>query len=85
MKQFKALEEFAHRPVLLDMVLRTKDQWKAKKTVTLTDLYSGYTEQLLKLSKDGEITSADRRVLIEEAAWRMQSRQEFHLKLGQRI
>ena len=80
LKRFHSLFDFAHRPVLLDMVLLSKDSWKSKREVTLADLYEGYTERLLDLHIDGAITKAERRQLIEACAWRMQSTQRLKLK-----
>jgi formylglycine-generating enzyme required for sulfatase activity len=80
LKRFKSLFNFAHRPVLLDIVLKSKDKWKTKRQVTLTDLYEGYTEALLGFHSDSQIKALERRELIEACAWRMQSTQRLTLK-----
>ena len=78
LKKLASLFDFAHRPVLLDMVLASKDEWKSKRDVTLADLYAGYTEKLLHLRPD--FPDDERRLVIEDCAWRMQSTQKLKLR-----
>ncbi len=83
LKRVRSLFEFAHRPVLLDMVLKTSGDWassRRRNSFTLAGLYENYTERLLTLHTDDAITSEARKALIEECAWRMQSTQKLKLK-----
>jgi formylglycine-generating enzyme required for sulfatase activity len=78
LKKLESLFDFAHRPVLLDMVLASKEEWKSDRDVTLADLYAGYTEKLLHLRPD--FPDDERRIVIEDSAWRMQSTQKLKLR-----
>lgn len=78
--QLSALFEFAHRPVLLAMVVDTSEQWGQGTDVTLGSLYGEYTRRLLlRRRQDGALPEAERRILIEDAAWRMQSEQKYQM------
>lgn len=81
LKRHKSLFEFAHRPQLLDMVVSTRADWEKKRAPTLAALYGLYTGRLLELHPPGEVsTAADRRTLVEDAAWTMQKAQRFQVK-----
>ena len=80
LKNHKSLFEFAHRAQLLDMLVDSRQHWEDKDNVTLAGLYGGYTGTLLELHPGEASTTKDRRNLLEDAAWDMQTTQRFEVK-----
>jgi formylglycine-generating enzyme required for sulfatase activity len=70
------IEDLAHRPVLLDMIVRTLPTIARPEDLNLASLYENYTQELLRRRATGEaepIPPDERRYFVQELAWEMQN------------